>query len=742
MSAHAAPASTGATAPSLETLVQRAISAWGISAAIAVAVALICFRATGGLDLGPATDTEMALTLGSGALVALAFALDAPSGGRIWGTGTAAALFALAMFTALSVAWSVQPNHSWIEANRTLSYAASFAGAIALVRLFPTRWRSVLAGVLLATVYVSGYAVATKVFPATLNPSATLARLNAVFNYWNAVGLTAALGVPACLWLGSRREGHGVVAALAPAAVCLLLVTILLAYSRGALLALGVGLALWFVFTPLRLRAAAVLAIGAIGAAPVIAWTFAQPALTTDVSTGPTGAIVSGPSLALRDSAGHELGLLLLGAFVACIAASLVVRFAALRTPPSAHLRRRLGIAVLVVLALMPASFAISLAASQRGLFGSISHDWNTLTSTSAPLPGNSATRLTQLGSIRALYWSDALKIWNAHPVAGVGAGGFQTAFLEYAPAGTLVEDAHGYVVQTLADLGLIGLALSLIVAALWLAAVARTAGPFRRGANAPGTESAERIGLLTMIAIVAIFVVHSSVDITWFVPGDAVIALLCAGWVAGRGPHGAVLARGRLRLDHLRHSRIAALGAAAAILLAVVVAWAQWQPLRSQDSATAALIAQGNGDTAAAIADEKQAFSIDPLDYQPLQDLGYSESDAAATARQPAVARSDLLAGQRAFARAVQLEPSNPFTWYYLALFDFIDLNSPSAAVRDVAPALHLYPNYIPAQTLYLKALASAQAQAAAAARRRAAAKRAAARPPARHSTKPVRRH
>jgi O-antigen ligase len=639
-------------------------------------------------------------------------------------------LFALAMFTALSVAWSVQPNDSWIEANRTLNYAAAFAGAIALVRLFPTRWRSVLAGVMLATVYVSGYAVATKIFPATLDPSATLARLNAVFNYWNAVGLTAALGVPACLWLGSRREGHGVIAALAPAAVCLLLVTILLAYSRGALLALCVGLAVWFIVTPLRLRAVAVLAIGAIGAVPVIAWTFAQPALTTDVQTSVTGAITSGPSLAARGTAGHELGLLLAAACIACIAVAMVVRFAALRRPPSAHARRRLGIAVLVAIALMPVGFAASLAASQRGLFGSISHDWNALTSTRAPLPSNSPTRLTALGSIRALYWSDGLKIWNANPIVGVGAGGFQTAFLEYAPQGTLVEDAHGYVIQTLADLGLIGLALSLLVAAAWLAALARTVGPFRRHATAPGTDSAERIGLLTLAATVAIFVVHSAIDITWFVPGDAVIALLCAGWIAGRGPGEEVLERGRASLDHLRRSPLVSLAAAAAILLAVIVAWAQWQPLRSQDDTTAALIAQGNGDTAAAIADERSAISIDPLDYLPLQDLGLSEN-----------ARGDALAGHAAYERAVQVQPSNPFTWYSLAYYDQIELNAPTAAVRDVGPALDLYPNYIPAQKLYLLALA---AEKAASAERRAAAatRRADARSHARQAKKPVRRH
>ena len=42
---------------------------------------------------------------------------------------------------------------------------------------------------------------------------------------------------------------------------------------------------------------------------------------------------------------------------------------------------------------------------------------------------------------------------------------------------------------------------------------------------------------MLSMLCLVVVFGVHSTVDWTWFVPGDACVALLCAGWLAGRGP-------------------------------------------------------------------------------------------------------------------------------------------------------------------------------------------------------------
>src|ERR1019366_4572752 len=98
-----------------------------------------------------------------------------------------------------------------------------------------------------------------------------------------------------------------------------------------------------------------------------------------------------------------------------------------------------------------------------------------------------------------------------------------------------IAEQAHSYVFQTLADLGLLGLAVSLALVAAWCVAAVRATGPWR--ARGPDAAAGERIGMLTMVAIVLVFAVHSTVDWTWFVPGDAIIALLCAGWVAGRGP-------------------------------------------------------------------------------------------------------------------------------------------------------------------------------------------------------------
>jgi O-antigen ligase len=565
LSAHAAPVSRPDARALRAALSRLALRSW-LALGIGAAIAAISFGATAngvsvdgayvGSGLPSTTIVEIALTLGSGILVALASALEPRGRIRVFGIGAAIGLCALAALTALSISWSVAPSDSWLEANRTLSYAATFAGAIALVRLVGSRWRSVIAGLLIATVVLSAYAVLGHVIPESLDAGDSYARLQAPFDYWNAVGLTAALGIAPCLWLGARREGHGVLNALAAPALTLLLVALVLSYSRGAVLAAVIGTALWFVLVPLRLRAFALLAIAGVPAAAVIAWTLKQPALADD-----------NVALAARSAAGHRLGLLLLAALVVSFAAALVVRFTAERHPLAARRRRGLSIAVACLLALIPVGGVAALAHSSRGFFGEISHGWHELTTPNGAQPGNSASRLTSGGSMQALYWHYAIEVFDTNPGLGAGAGAYPVAKQRFQRIPAEADNAHGYVFQTLADLGIAGLVLSLLAAAFWCVSAVRATGPHR--ARAPGAGAAERIGLLTLVAVVVTFTVHSAIDWTWFVPGDAVIALLCAGWVAGRGAPAVRQAPGRLSLTRLAHSPLAAAVAAAAIALA-----------------------------------------------------------------------------------------------------------------------------------------------------------------------------
>ncbi len=679
---------------------------WWPTLLIAAVFCLITFSAKGGLNPESMAAAEIALTLFTGLVIAACVIL-APPAGRTYGLWPAGLLLAFTALTALSIVWSVQPDHSWQDAGRMLAYSGVFGAGVALVRVTPSRWPAVLGGLTLAAVIVCAYALCTKVFP-SLAPSDTFARLSEPYGYWNAVGLTAAMGVICCMWLGARRDGHALLRALAYPAMGLLLLTLVLAYSRGALAALAIGLLLWFCITPLRLRGAALLIAGLLGAGAAAAWDFSRHALSSE-----------GVPLAERSTAGHQLGALVLAMLVLLSVVGIAIGFSTDRRAPSLRARRRAGIALLAIVALVALAFVGALAHSHRGLTGSVSHAFNSLTNPNAKPPPNTPGRLTAVASVRARYWKEAFQVFEAHPVLGAGAEGYATAHLRYETETLQVRHAHGFLVQTLADLGLIGLFLALALLLTWLSAAGRCTHPFNRswtswrtwrelrsGAR-PGWRrlrdgeltryTPERVGMLSMLCIVVVFGAHSLVDWTWYVPGDACVALLCAGWLAGRGPlYPAPAPRSqspaaqmpqpgsaRRRYVPARPSYARMCVAGAVIALALLAAWSQWQPQRAEGARQEALVLLAS-DPRAASAEASHAVALDPLSVEAL----FTLSRVQQVAGRPALARATL-------ERAVRLQPSNPQAWLALGRYELAN-GDPSSAMKALQAAIYLDPELI----------------------------------------------
>jgi tetratricopeptide (TPR) repeat protein len=690
---------------------------WWPTLAIAGVACFASFYAKGSINVesSATTVTEMALTLGAGLLIAGLVALapdrrplSAGRGDGFWSIGL---LLAFAALTALSIVWSVQPDASFREAGRMLAYGGVFAAAVVLARAAPSRWPAVLGGLALSAVAVCAYALATKVFPDQLDANDMYARLRAPYDYWNATGLTAAIGVLCCLWLGARRSGHALLTALAYPATGLLLTTLMLAYSRGALAALVIGLIAWFCLVPLRLRGAAVLIAGALGAGGVVAWDFSRHALSSDRA-----------ALFERSSAGHELGALLLTMLVVLTLVGLAAGFVSARRAPTPRTRRRAAAALGALIVLAIAVFVGAVAHSHRGLTGSVSHALDALTNPDAKPPPNTPGRLTAVASVRARYWKEALEVFDAHPALGAGAGGYQTARLRYRTVPLEVKHAHGFVVQTLADLGAAGLALALALALAWMAAAGRCTHPFNRRWSSwsawrrlrsragpgwrrhPEPYTAERVGMLTMLCLVIAFAVHSLVDWTWYVLGDALVVLLCAGWLAGRGPlpggspsapqaAPATASRTRLlraayplgeRLRALRAAGRKRIALAAAVVVGALLAgWTQWQPQRAVDASQQALSLLGGGQPSRALVAARSGVADDPLSAQALFTLARVQQSAG------------LAAGARqTLAKAVRLQPSNPETWLRLAQYDLP--SDPRAALNELQAAIYLNPEVV----------------------------------------------
>jgi cytochrome c-type biogenesis protein CcmH/NrfG len=682
---------------------------WWPTLLIAAGACLVTFHAEGGLNLESMISTEMALTLAAGVVVAASVIL-APSHGHAYGLWPLGLLLAFTALTAISIVWSVQPDVSWQEAGRMFAYSGVFAVGLVLVRAAPEYWPALLGGLALAAVAVCGYALLTKVFP-SLAPANAYARLNEPYGYWNAVGLTAAMGAICCMWLGARRDGHALLRALAYPAMGLLLLTLVLAYSRGALAALALGLLLWFCAVPLRLRGAALLIAGGVGAAAVAAWDFSRHALSAE-----------GVPLAERATAGHQLGALIAAMLAVLAIAGIASGFLTARRAPSALSRRRAGLVLLAGIVLVAILFAGALAHSQRGFTGSITHAFDALTDPNAKPPPNTPGRLTAVASVRARYWKEAFQVFDAHPALGAGAGGYATAHLHYETQTLEVRHAHGFLVQTLADLGVAGLILALALLLTWLAAAGRATHPFNRrwtswrawlalrSGTRPGwralragelggralTYTPERVGVLSMLCLVVVFGAHSLIDWTWYVPGDACVALLCAGWLAGRGelvPQSAdTRASGgpeQPRSDSApaaqpRPSATRLWVAGAALVATLLALWSQWQPQRSEEARQQAYAQLEAHNLRAANAAAQNAITRDPLSVEAL----FTLADVQQASNRPARARATL-------ERAVRLQPSNPQPWLVLGRYE-LQAGDAAAAVNALQAAIFLNPESI----------------------------------------------
>ena len=187
---------------------------------------------------------------------------------------------------------------------------------------------------------------------------------------------------------------------------------------------------------------------------------------------------------------------------------------------------------------------------------------------------------------------------------------------------------------------------------------------------------------MLSMLCLVVVFGVHSFVDWTWYVPGDAFVALVCAGWLAGRGPLEPSTERVRWprSLREIAPMRVGV--ATAAVIAALLAAWSQWQPQRSANASQEALALLASNPHVA-LTKAQTAVARDPLSAQALIVLAAVQQSTG----EPAPAKATL-------QRAVRLQPSNPQTWLALARHDLA--SEPAVALKELQAAIYLNPESI----------------------------------------------
>ena len=423
------------------------------------------------------------------ALVALAALLDPralPRSRPAW--LAVGGLIVWAGWTLLSIEWAPIAGSAYHAAQIVFLYAGGLLAATMLLR-DPVAQRAVEPALAGGALIVIAYGISERLLPGLLHFVRSVSaqgRLEQPLTYWNAMGELAALGFVLSArvagdWTRPRR-----LRSLAAGSCVPLGLGLYLSFSRGALFACAAGLVALVVAAASRPQLEAILlAVVSAGLAAA--------------ATSPFGGVTSlTGSLATRERQGAVVLALLC---VISAAAAGVAWWRSRRSPQTRlALPRHAG---WVAFAVICAGLALAIVVG--------SHE-----SSRTPLSGG-ASRYATLQSNRYAYWSVAFRAFAAEPVHGVGAGGWAVWWLRYRKIDDFAQDAHSLPLQTLAELGLVGIVwllaffggVSLAGVLAFRGSPARAAGPI--------------VGFVTYAA-------HAPLDWDWEMPAVTLVAIVLAG--------------------------------------------------------------------------------------------------------------------------------------------------------------------------------------------------------------------
>jgi hypothetical protein len=403
---------------------------------------------------------------------------------------------ALTLWSCASYIWSADPSATVVEVQRWLMLVV----AACLFAIAARVWSSELlaAWVMVAATLVCSYALATRLFPDWLGTGDVgINRLSAPLGYWNALGALAAIGTILCAGFAaagsSRARSWSVVAAVPLATV------LYFTFSRGALLATALGLVtvvvlererLVWVVKALVIVPPAALAVVAMNAFPAL--TSAFPSRSAQASQGMGAAAVL-------------VVIVMAGAWAARRWPRLTDRMLT-----SDHSRNR---SVRVLWATLVLA-GVLIVASSGGPLPFVRALGNVGQSSPHFKHGDLNLRLLSLSDngrseIWRVAWQDAL----SHPIVGSGDGSFAKRWLALRTEPLPATAAHSLYLETLCELGVVGLAL--LTALFWT--------PF---AAARPVRDAPMVAPLS--GAIAGFLVQAAFDWIWDISALSLAVLAC----------------------------------------------------------------------------------------------------------------------------------------------------------------------------------------------------------------------
>jgi O-Antigen ligase len=423
-----------------------------------------------------------------------------------------ALLVAIALFAGYviwayaSITWAGQRDVAWDGANRAAAYLLVFT----LFAGWPLAERGARALITLFGLGIGGLGVVALIQAgAAGDPFDVLigGRLSAPIEYPSGASALYTMGLFACLFIATRRDGNPGLRGVALGSAGLLATLAYMTQSRGWLIALPLAALAYFLLVPGRLR-------GLVAMAAV--------ALSVLAIKSTTGAVYEG-------AAGERLPQLLDEAVRASLltAAALAVAGLVLAVldrrfePRPSPLPAWAPLAV--VLALLGATAVVFLVLP--GPRDRVETVWSDFKSNSEP-PLAGESRFASGGTNRYDFWTVAVDLFRENPVKGIGVENFQEEYLQRGSSREEPRFPHSLPLGVLSQTGLVGALLlgGALGLALFCAAGAR---------RAPPGSAAAAAGAL---AVFSVWLVQASIDWFWELPALTGSALAMLGAAAALG--------------------------------------------------------------------------------------------------------------------------------------------------------------------------------------------------------------
>jgi hypothetical protein len=568
---------------------------------------------------------------------------------------TGALLGLLAAWDLASAAWSASAEDAFSEFDRTALYAGIYVVVVAAVE--SGRLERLVDGLVVGIVATAVVALVSRLFPGSfpdrglpeLLPGSSI-RLSFPLGYWNGLGSFVGLAVPLILY--SALTGGRPRRMLSFAAFPALGAVVYLTSSRGAVAAMAGGVLVFVLVQPRRSAALAATVAASLGMVAAVA------------ALASRRAVVDGPfaSAAARTD-GREAAVAIL---LVCVATPALVEgaLAVLARLPEPSLRaRRLAGSLLVASALVVVAHeALAL------------RDFTRLpTATTAGVEGNAVSDhlLSGSGSGRWQFWSAALDEFRSSPLRGRGAGSFESWWARHGSFRYFVKDAHSLFLQTLGELGVVGLLLlagalgaGLIVGAARLrvatgtrqTAIAGVLGAYTGYLIAAGIDWMWELTAVTAVGICLLGVLTGAASLPPPAPGEPagprrrLIPVIAVAAVAS----GVIVAEAIVLLTAIEVGASQAAAGKGQLVAARshAIAATRIEPWASTPYLQLALVDQSSGNLAAAESAVVRALSRDDDDWRPWlvasriqTGLGRTAAAAASLARARSLdPRSEIL--------------------------------------------------------------------------------------------------